>query len=92
VIRTIPGIYTACRGSRCTMIFQESGKPCGPEFFLDGYPATFATGPTFPLSQIRGIEIYKSRSDVPPEFQRPGLNCGVIAIWTIEPGTRLENH
>jgi hypothetical protein len=92
LIRSVPGIYTACRGSRCTMLFQGSGKPCGPEFFLDGYPATFATGPTFPVQQVRGVEIYRNRSDVPQEFQRPGMNCGVIAIWTIEPGTRLENH
>ena len=26
-------------------------------------------------------EVY-GLSDVPVEFQRPGLRCGVIAIWT----------
>jgi hypothetical protein len=92
LIRVVPGVQTSCRGRNCVVLMPQSTRPCSPEYFLDGYPATFATGPSFPIQQIRGVEIYKSRFDVPAEFQRPNLTCGVIAIWTIEPGSRLENH
>ena len=92
LIRVVPGVITSCRGRNCSVLMPQATRPCAPEYFLDGYPATFATGPAFPMNQIRGVEIYRSRFDVPAEFQRPNLSCGVIAIWTIEPGTKLENH
>ncbi len=92
LIRVVPGVITSCRNRNCLVLMTQATRPCSPEYFLDGYPATFATGPSFPIQQVRGVEIYKSRFDVPAEFQRPNLSCGVIAIWTIEPGTRLENH
>jgi hypothetical protein len=92
LIRVVPGVVTSCRGRNCVVLMPQATRPCSPEYFLDGYPATFATGPTYPANQIRGVEIYRSRFDVPAEFQRPNLTCGVIAIWTIEPGTRLESH
>lgn len=92
LIRVVPGVITNCRNRNCQILMPQSTRPCTPEYFLDGYPATFATGPSFPIEQVRGVEIYKSRFDVPAEFQRPNLTCGVIAIWTIEPGSRLENH
>lgn len=91
LMRTVPGLITTCRGRGCTVLMPGT-RLCAPEFFLDGYRATFATGPSFPVQQIRGVEVYRNRSDVPAEFQLPNLSCGVIAIWTIEPGTPLERN
>jgi hypothetical protein len=56
---------------------------------LYGLTAYFATGLNFPINQIRGVEIYRDASEIPVEFLRPNMRCGVIAIWTIEPGDRL---
>jgi len=92
LMRTVPGVMTVCRGRTCTLTMSETTRPCSPEYFLDGFPATFSTGPSFPINQIRGVEIYISRFSVPAEFQRPNLQCGVIAIWTVDPGARLGNH
>ncbi len=92
LMRTVPGVMMTCRLRNCSVAMEEGAKPCQPEYFLDGFPASNSTGPSFPLTQIRGVEIYSSRFSVPSEFQRPNLQCGVIAIWTIDPGSKLGNH
>jgi hypothetical protein len=82
VLRTVPGILTSCSHFRCAAVMQRSTPPCSPEYFLDGFPATIATGPDFPIQSIRGIEVYGDEFSTPIEFQRFGLHCGVIALWT----------
>ncbi len=61
---------------------SRSSRRCRPEFYLDGFPASLATGPNFPALGVKGVEIYLSPVETPPEFQRPNLRCGVIVIWT----------
>lgn len=78
----VPGVWTSCRGITCEVQMLASGKNCLPEWFLDGHPATNSVGPDFSALRIRGIEVYRSVFEVPPEFQRLNLRCGVIAIWT----------
>jgi hypothetical protein len=82
LLRGIPGVTTICSGRGCAVAMNRSARPCAPEYFLDGYPATFATGPNFPIYGIRGIEIYPDAFSAPIELQRLELRCGVIAIWT----------
>ena len=91
LMRQVPGLITLCRAANCRIMMMRSTRNCSPEYFLDGYPATISTGATFPVSitSIRGIEVYRNASEAPSEFQRIGLNCGVIAIWTINPGERF---
>lgn len=92
LLRLVPGVMTNCTSRGCTVRMDRGTRACSPEYFLDGYPATFSTGPNFPITQIRGVEIYRDYFEAPAEFQRPNLSCGIIAIWTIEPGTPLERH
>ncbi|MGA2382254.1 MAG: TonB-dependent receptor plug domain-containing protein [Gemmatimonadales bacterium] len=82
VLRTVPGVYTFCNSYSCRVLMLRSTPPCTPEYFLDGFPASLATGPDFPIQGIRGIEIYGDVFSTPIEFQRLGLRCGVIAVWT----------
>jgi hypothetical protein len=79
---TVPGLYSSCGGGVCRVQMMANGRNCSPEWFLDGHPATNATGPDFPTITIRGVEIYRSLHEVPAEFQRSNLRCGVIAIWS----------
>jgi hypothetical protein len=94
LLRTVPGVITNCTSRGCVVLMARSTSNCRPEYFLDGYPATFATGPNFPINPvaIRGVEVYRDPQEAPPELQRPGLRCGVIAIWTIDPGERLDGR
>ena len=85
ILRTVPGVLVSCRGAlgRCEVRLQSSISrgPCSPAYVLDGYPATNATGPDFPLVRVHGIEIYRAH-EVPTELQAYNDRCGVIAIWT----------
>ena len=90
LMRGVPGVMTTCRYRNCQILMSRSTQPCAPEYFLDGHPASLATGPNFPINQIRGVEVYRSASETPAEFQRFNLRCGVIAIWTVEPGEPLN--
>jgi hypothetical protein len=92
LLRSVPGVMTSCTARGCNIQMDRSTRQCRPEFFLDGLPATNSTGPNHPLNQVRGVEIYRDRFETPPEFQRANLQCGVIAIWTIDPGTTLERR
>jgi hypothetical protein len=82
VLRTVPGVSTQCDYHNCKVWMTRTARGCTPEYFLDGFPASFATGPTFPIEHIRGIEIYNDVFSAPIWLQRPNMQCGVIAIWT----------
>jgi len=94
LMRQVPGLITLCRAGNCRIMMMRSTRSCSPEYFLDGYPATLSTGANFPvgIGSIRGIEVYSTASEAPAEFQRIGLRCGVIAIWTVNPGERLGSR
>ncbi len=92
LMRGVPGLITTCTSRGCTILMGRSTRQCRPEYFLDGHPATFATGANFPINVtgIRGVEVYRSEFEVPSEFQKINLRCGIIAIWSIEPGEDLD--
>jgi len=86
LLQTVPGVLTSCGGGSCYVMMMASGINCRPEWFLDGFPATNAVGWDFPVRTVRAVEIYRSLFEVPPEFQRANLRCGVIAIWSRQRG------
>lgn len=86
LLQTVPGVLTSCGGGSCQVQMLVSGINCRPEWFLDGFPATNAVGWDFPVRTVRAVEIYRSLFEVPPEFQRSNLRCGVIAIWSRQRG------
>jgi hypothetical protein len=83
LMRAVPGVQTTCRprGS-CAIVMTRSPRGCRPEFYLDGFLASFSVGPDFPLTGIHGIEVYRTASEAPAEFRKPELRCGVIVIWS----------
>jgi hypothetical protein len=86
LLQIVPGLFTQCRAGSCDVQMMASGGPCRPEWFLDGFPATNAVGWDFPVRTVRSVEIYRSLFEVPPEFQRSNLRCGVIVIWSRQRG------
>jgi len=82
LLQAIPGVVTQCRMGECRTVMTHTGAGCQPNWYVDGFPATFAGGPEFPSRFIEAVEVYANPSDAPIEMQRPGLRCGVIAIWT----------
>jgi hypothetical protein len=65
---------------------------CAPAYWVDGI-AMPRPVPGFPEDvntfvkprDIRGIEVYTSPSQAPPQSRQPDADCGVVMIWTKAP-------
>ncbi len=63
----------------------NSDFECPPLVYLDG--ASIGDSRSFdiadiPIAAIEAVETYSRPALVPPEFNRAGSSCGVIALWT----------
>lgn len=80
-MRTLRGIRFSCSGGSCTAQMARAPMGCAPEYIVDErVDNTF--GPTIPVRDIQGLEVYTGASDVPGEFAGRNAGCGVIVIWT----------
>jgi hypothetical protein len=64
----------------------REGDNCYPLVFVDrmyiGSTGTVNVNSDLPIQTLHAIEVHASAAGVPPEFNRPGAVCGVIAFWT----------
>lgn len=81
LIQTMRGIRTECAGFTCIVETSRSTHGCRPAFFVDGRMST-TFGPTTPVRDIEGIEVYLGPSEIPAEYLGPDSGCGAIGIWT----------
>lgn len=64
-------------------------RPCRVRYFVDGAPYPPGTGFRIDLlapDDVEAIEIYRGASGVPARFDRRRDRCGVVVIWTRDPG------
>jgi hypothetical protein len=81
VLQSMRGLRTECVGFTCIVQTVRSTHGCPPAYFVDGRLST-TFGPSTPVSDIQGIEVYLGPSETPAEYLGPDSGCGVIAIWT----------
>ena len=82
VLRNVPGVLAVCTSGGCVLRMARSPRNCFPEYFVDGFPATFSTTAQLPTVGVIGIEVYRSLSEAPQQFIRSDQMCGAIVIWT----------
>jgi hypothetical protein len=83
LLRMAAGVQTVCNHAGCVARMTRAARgACRPDYVLDGFPATFSTTANLPTVGIVGIEIYRSLSEIPPQFIKAGATCGAIVIWT----------
>lgn len=64
-------------------------EPCRVAFFVDGVrlpPSSGFSVDELSPADVAGIEIYRGTSEAPARFRRRGDRCGVIVVWTRDPG------
>lgn len=80
-----PWIITSGRGAR-TAGGGLQGGDCYPIIFLDriylGDTQSVDLDRAVPIQNLEAVEYYNATAGMPPEFNRPGAVCGVIALWT----------
>jgi hypothetical protein len=81
-MRGLRGVNVDCGGGNgCTIRMARAPMRCSPEYIIDERTDnTF--GPSTPIRDIEGIEVYTGPSDVPGEFAGRRAGCGVVVVWT----------
>ena len=82
LLRNMRGVRLECSGITCAVRMARSeGVDCPPEYWLDGRPNN-SFGPTIPVSDLEGVEVYTGPSEAPAEFLSGNAACGIIVLWT----------
>ncbi|MEO8878830.1 MAG: carboxypeptidase regulatory-like domain-containing protein [Gemmatimonadaceae bacterium] len=86
LFRTVPGLNVAFDGTNYTVQSARSGnKSCPMQWYLDGAPFDNSDNSLDQMirpDDIEAIEVYKSASEVPVQFQGQNASCGTILVWT----------
>ncbi len=86
LFRTVPGLNVAFDGSNYTVQSSRAGNTsCPMQWYLDGSPFDNSDNGIDQMlrpDDIEGIEIYKSASEVPVQYQGQHASCGTILVWT----------
>ena len=80
-MRTMRGVRYSCSGGTCLVQMARAPMGCSPEYIVDERVDN-SFGPTIPIRDIIGVEVYNGPGDVPGEFAGTNAGCGVIVIWT----------
>ena len=87
-VRNMRGVLYECGGGDgCYVRMAEAPMRCKPEYVVDDQVMN-DFGPSTPIRDIIGIEVYTGPSDVPGEYAGRYAGCGVIVIWTRSGPTR----
>jgi hypothetical protein len=91
VVRMMPGLQAVHRDGRPVLQFGRNlgvGRPCPPQYFVDGMRIENGSPDEFLPDDVEGVELYAGPASTPPQFA-PRFNshtCGAIVIWTRTPG------
>lgn len=80
-IKHMRGVDYRCEGTGCYVRMFRAPMRCLPEYIVDGR-AMNDFGPTTPIRDIIGLEVYAGPADVPGEFAGTNAGCGVVVVWT----------
>jgi hypothetical protein len=64
---------------------------CLPEYVVDNQVMN-DFGPSTPIRDIIGLEVYTGPSEVPGEYAGRYAGCGVVVIWTRSGPTRKPSN
>ena len=88
-VKHMRGVEYRCEGNGCYVTMFRAPMRCLPEYVVDGRTMN-DFGPSTPIRDIVGLEVYMGPSDVPGEFAGTYAGCGVIVIWTRSGPTRRK--
>lgn len=93
MLRTVPGVRldrsnTGRNSVDMTRNFDRRSRGiCPVQLFVDGHPYRgYGFGlDNFTPDEVEAVEVYRSVSEIPPEYNYGSASCGVIALWTRDP-------
>ena len=94
LLRDVPGLRVNCRFGGCDVASARAsmaGRRCPMQFYIDGMRVFNMSPSEIPAPDVLAVEVYRGASEIPAEFNRGTAMCGVIVVWTQEPGRRHGN-
>ena len=89
-VKNMRGVTYECGGGAgCFVRMARAPMRCLPEYIVDGREMN-DFGPTTPIRDIVGLEVYTGPTEVPGEYAGRYAGCGVIVIWTRSGPTRKK--
>jgi hypothetical protein len=92
LIRRVRGVDVLRPGSNTAgvneyFLFSKASALCRsllqqPVVYVDGLLFDIDQLLSFHVEDLAALEIYNGASEVPPEFNRTGSDCGVIVLWS----------
>ena len=88
-VKNMRGVIYDCGGGGCHIHMAQAPLRCLPEYVVDGQEMN-DFGPTTPIRDVIGIEVYTGPTEVPGEYAGRNAGCGVVVIWTRSGPTRKQ--
>lgn len=85
LFRTISGV-TVVSGQVGSELRMARSSGCAPDIYIDGLEARGYRIDDIPPVDIAAIEVFRGPAETPVRFRRFMAGCGVVSIWTREPG------
>lgn len=93
MLRTLPGVTVSEREPGVPkpvhMVRSASSSKagtCSVLLYVDGLPYLRGNVDDFPPETVEGVEIFRGPSEIPASFNNRDSGCGLISIWTRDPG------
>ena len=94
IFRSVPGLTVNFDGTNYGVTSSRSGGTgCNVQWYLDGSPFDNSSNDLDQMlrpDDIEAIEVYKSASEVPVQFQGANASCGTIVVWTKRSAARSK--
>ena len=94
LFRTIPGLTVGFDGTNY-VVQSSRGQGCQVQWYLDGSPFDNSDNSLDQMirpDDIEAVEVYKSASEVPVQFQGQNGSCGTILVWTKRSAGRAKSN
>jgi hypothetical protein len=94
LFRTIPGLTVGFDGNNY-VVQSARGQGCQVQWYLDGSPFDNSDNSLDQMirpDDIEAVEVYKSPSEVPVQFQGQNGSCGTILLWTKRSAGRAKSN
>ena len=89
-VKGMRGVTYECGGGAgCFVRMARAPMRCLPEYIVDDREMN-DFGPSTPIRDIIGLEVYTGPTEVPGEYAGRYAGCGVIVIWTRSGPTRKK--
>jgi hypothetical protein len=81
-VKNMRGVLYECGGGGgCYVRMARAPMRCLPEYIVDDQVMN-DFGPSTPIRDVIGIEVYSGPTEVPGEYAGRYAGCGVVVIWT----------